>query len=170
MSRERFDEIKDIINKAVKDRLQVKLIENKIISMTKIKNLINCINTSDPKSIDKETYDMYQENVQDSRDLYDTINKTGNIDPRQRLLDIMYLVEEILVGKKSKLEESEKLDIAQGRIDTKSMPPLESEEEEVARKTTKRSRLKNNDTKMIVRLPVLLTQLKAGNNSQKLKK
>ena len=35
VSKERFDKIKDTINKAVKDKLQVKLLGNNIISMTK---------------------------------------------------------------------------------------------------------------------------------------
>ena len=35
VSKERFDKIKDTINKAVKDNLQVKLLGNNIISMTK---------------------------------------------------------------------------------------------------------------------------------------
>ena len=64
--------------------------------------------------------------------------------------------------------ESEKLDIAQGEIDTSGMPPLESEKD--AEKRQKGKGLKTITPKqMITRLPILLSQLQAGNNSQKLK-
>ena len=67
--------------------------------------------------------------------------------------------------------ESEKIDIAEGRIDTKDIPELESEEEAVkTQKGQKRERLKiMTPMQMITRLKILLSQVKAGNNSQKLK-
>ena len=93
------------------------------------------------------------------------INTTGLTEPKRRLLNIMNLVGEIFIGKKTKKEtdrESEKFDIAQGGIDTKDMLPLEDEEEEAKRQ--KRQGLKIMTPKqMIVRLPILLAQLKSDN-------
>ena len=93
------------------------------------------------------------------------INTTGLTEPKRRLLNIMNLVGEIFIGKKTKKEtdrESEKFDIAQGGIDTKDMLPLEDEEEEANRQ--KRQGLKIMTPKqMIVRLPILLAQLKSDN-------
>ena len=67
-----------------------------------------------------------------------------------------------------KILESEKLDIAQGKINIADLPPLEPEEE--ASKSQKGQGLNIMTPKqMIVRLSILLAQLKAGNNSQKLK-
>ena len=94
------------------------------------------------------------------------INTTGLTEPKRRLLNIMNLVGEIFIVKKPKKEtdrESEKFDIAQGGIDTKDMLPLEDEEEEEA-KRQKRQGLKIMTPKqMIVRLPILLAQLKSDN-------
>ena len=63
---------------------------------------------------------MYHDIVKDSKDLNKEIERTGMTDSRKALLDIMGMVEEILYSKKLKAvpEESEKLDVAQGRIDT----------------------------------------------------
>ena len=65
-------------------------------------------------------------------------------------------------GSLSKLE-SEKLDIAQGGDDIEDMSELEKPGQ-------KGQGLKTMTPKqMLVRLPILLAQLKVGNNSQKLK-
>ena len=87
MSRERFDEIKKIVDEARKDKLQVKLLENKIISMTKIKNLLDRVNDLDPtkEKNDKKICSMYQEIVKDSINLINTINSTGTTETRERL-------------------------------------------------------------------------------------
>ena len=52
-------------------------------------------------------------------------------------------------------------------IDIPDMPPLESDEEEVKEGKGLKILLPN---KLLTRLPLLLTQIKAGNNSYKLKK
>ena len=73
-------------------------------------------------------------------------------------------------SKKQETEsKSEKLDIAQGE-DIGEPPPLEDEEEAAKRQQKEEGLLKIMTLKqIIVRLPILLAQLKAGNNSQKLK-
>ena len=73
-----------IVNQAKKDKLQAKLLENKVISMTKIKKLLNLISTSDlnKKRIDKKTCNMYQEILNDSIALINTINNTGITETR----------------------------------------------------------------------------------------
>ena len=66
--------------------------------------------------------------------------------------------------------ESEKLDIAQGETeDIGDPPPLESEEEAAKRKQKGQGLKVMTPKQMTVRLPILLAQLKAGNNSRKLK-
>ena len=60
--------------------------------------------------------------------------------------------------------ESEKLDIAQEGEDIEDPPPLEDEKEQKG----KGSKIMT-PKQMITRLPILLAQLKAGNNSEKLK-
>ena len=69
------------------------------------------------------------------------------------------------------IPEEEKLDTATGEEDIGDPPPLETEEEAEIRqgKTTGKSLKMLTPKQMITRLPILLAQLKAGNNSQKLK-
>ena len=79
-------------------------------------------------------------------------------------------LEKIIVAKRDTDSEDEKFDIAQGGEDIGDLPPLEKEED-AAKRQQKGQGLKIMTPKqMIVRLPILLAQLKAGNNSQKLKK
>ena len=75
MSKGRFNEIKKIADKDKKDKLQVKLLEKKVISITKISSLIKRINSLDPTqtTLDKKTYEMYQSIHDDSKILIDTI-------------------------------------------------------------------------------------------------
>ena len=87
----------------------------------------------------------------------------------------MNTAKHIIFGQDSPLKsdstdsENETLNIGQGETeDIGDPPPLETEEE--AAKRQKRKGLKIMTPKqMIVRLPILLAQSKAGNNSQKLK-
>ena len=150
--------------------------------MTNIKNLLNYVKTMDPnkEKINREAYTMYQKVGRDSADLIGAISTTGTAGARERILNIMKLVEENIIGKKTKtIPESKKLDIAQGGksesedeqggIDTKDIPPLE-DKKEAARRQQKGQGLKiMTPSQLITGLPLLLAQLKAGNNSQKLK-
>ena len=98
--------------------------------------------------------------------------KGGN---RDKLKIYMNTAKHIIFGQDSPLKsdstdsENETLNIGQGETeDIGDPPPLETEEE--AAKRQKRKGLKIMTPKqMIVRLPILLAQSKAGNNSQKLK-
>ena len=67
-------------------------------------------------------------------------------------------------------KESENLDIVQGGTKDIGDPPLLEKEEDPAKRQQKGKGLKiMTPGQMITRLPILLAQLKAGNNSQKLK-
>ena len=70
--------------------------------MTKIENLINCIDSLDPtrENLDKKTLNMYNKIISDSRDLSDALDATGIAPFRERILNIMYLIEDIFMGKK----------------------------------------------------------------------
>ena len=72
-------------------------------------------------------------------------------------------------SKKDVDAESEKLDIVQGGEDIEDPPPLE-DEKDAAKRQQKGQGLKIMSPKQVIaRLPILLAQLKSGNNSQKLK-
>ena len=139
------------------------MIENKTVGIEKANKLLkNIYENLDNKKINKETIDLYQDIVDDSRRIV-IGNKNNVTEPKLKMLDIFRLLAEVLMGIKTKephtKSESEKLDIAQGG-------KSESEsDEKIEGKGLKLMARK----KMITRLPTLLAQLKAGNNSQKLK-
>ena len=67
-SKERFDEIKNIINKAVKNKLWVMVDKSETISVKKARDLLDrIISKSDEKLIDRRTFDMYKDIVEDSK-------------------------------------------------------------------------------------------------------
>ena len=70
------------------------------------------------------------------------------------------------------VSESEKLDTATGEEDIGDPPPLETEEEKAEKRqkpTTGKGLKVMTPKQMITRLPILLAQIKAGNNFEKLK-
>ena len=88
------------------------------------------------------------------------------------------MVNEIVTGKSEKIEvnKEDNLEIFKEKQesdeepDTTDMPELESEESTVERRNKSRKGLKIlTPDEMLSRLPVTLAQLKAGNNSEKLK-
>ena len=75
-------------------------------------------------------------------------------------------------GTDSTNSESGKLDAAQRGIsdtDIEEPPPLETEQEAAQRQQARKGLTIMTPKQMITRLPILLAQLKADNNSQKLK-
>ena len=80
---------------------------------------------------------------------------------QEKTVEILFLSKEILKSKDKKTEE---------QPDTTDITELESEESSEQEKKTKKRRIKNTYTnQMLSRLPITLAQLKAGNNSEKLK-
>ena len=87
------------------------------------------------------------------------------------MLPIFWQLEEIFMEPKADDEVDDKLndEADNEEVDTLDMPELE-DEQEAAKRQQKGQGLKIlTPQQMIIRLPILLAQLKAGNNSQKLK-
>ena len=80
---------------------------------------------------------------------------------QEKTVEILFLLKEILKSKDKKTEE---------QPDTTDIPELESEESSEQEKNQKGEGLKIlTPNQMLSRLPITLAQLKAGNNSEKLK-
>ena len=77
----------------------------------------------------------------------------------------------VLLRSKSDQKESDMVEQkSDEQLDTKDMPDLESEESVAQRRNQEGQRLKIlTRNQMLSRLPISLAQLKAGNNSEKLK-
>ena len=77
----------------------------------------------------------------------------------------------VLLRSKSDQKESDMVEQkSDEQLDTKDMPDLESEESVAQRRNQEGQRLKMlTPNQMLSRLPISLAQLKAGNNSEKLK-
>ena len=77
----------------------------------------------------------------------------------------------VLLRSKSDQKESDMVEQkSDEQLDTKDMPDLESEESVAQRRNQEGQRLKIlTPNQMLSRLPISLAQLKAGNNSEKLK-
>ena len=90
MSREKFDEIKKLVTNAKKNKLQTKLLERKVISMTKISDLINRIDELNPnkEKVDEKNYEIYKSINEDLNDLINTILSTKMTIPRKKCLTL----------------------------------------------------------------------------------
>ena len=88
------------------------------------------------------------------------ISKLRSTQPRENMLEMFNHLEEIFNGPKT---DGKQLDIT-------NMPELESEKSAAQRRNQLRQGLKFlTPNQMLSRLPINLAQLKAGNNSKKLK-
>ena len=88
------------------------------------------------------------------------ISELRSTPPRQQMLEIFNYLEEMFNEPKTDDEQP----------DTTDMPELESEESAVQRRNQQGKGLKIlTPNQMLSRLPISLAQLKAGNNSEKLK-
>ena len=102
---------------------------------------------------------------------------------QSKIISILFMVDDIFTGISNAFEENnkgqleffeEKSDIerkeSDEQLDTTDMTELESEESAARRRNQERHGLKIlTPDQMPSRLPIFLVQLKAGNNSQKLK-
>ena len=134
MSKKRFNEIKNIINKAAEDKLKTKALDSYCITITGVKNLLDRINTLNPtNTLENETNKMYNKIVNDDfNNLINLIAKKGIKDSRERLFKNIACIVEIFTGKKPILSdyfqdiddlEDKKLDTATGGQET---PELET--------------------------------------------
>ena len=137
VSPERFKEINEIINKEVKDR---GAISKKFITMTKINNFYDRLNTIDPtKGLDEEINNMYNDVITEFNTLINIMGSDGSPDSRERMFNNMALVKDVFTGGKPKpsdyfeinnlsKKESEKLDTTTGG---EGMSELESKDEKL---------------------------------------
>ena len=110
-------------------------------------------------------------------DIAEDINKLRKLKPtesRKKMLPIFKQLEEIFMGSKANEDVDDEADDATDvetdeQLDTTDMPELETEES-IEQKNQQGKELKIlTSQQMLSRLPISLAQLKAGNNSQKLK-
>ena len=107
--------------------------------------------------------------------IVEDVNKLNKLKPtesRKKMLPIFKQLEEILMGSKADEEVDDEVDdeTDDETGDETDMPELESEESDAQRREQEGQGLKMlTPQPMLCRLPISLAQLKAGNNSQKLK-
>ena len=116
----------------------------------------------------KKARDMYN-------DIAEDVNKLNRLKPtesRKKMLRIFKQLEEICMGSKVDEEvDDETDDETDEQQDTTEMPKLESEESAAQRREQEGKVLKIlTPQQMLSRMSISLGQLKAGNNSEKLKK
>ena len=163
VSKSRFNEIKDVITKANESKLMTRL-EGRNITLKNGEKLLEGMISG--KINKKKAKDMYNNIAEDVNKL----NKLKPTESRGKMLPIFWQFEEIFMGPKADDEVDNKVDdeVDDEKVDTTDMSELEDEQE--AAKRQQRQGLKILTPKqMITRLPILLAQLKAANNSQKLK-
>ena len=155
------------------NNLQVRIKRSKVVHINESSNLLYEIENGQI---------TYEEALKRIENISNNINKVINIqslNPNQaNFLNILFMVNEIVTGKSEKIEvnKEDNLEIFKEKQesdeepDTTDMPELESEESTVERRNKSRKGLKIlTPDEMLSRLPVTLAQLKAGNNSEKLK-
>ena len=104
--------LKKTVKNDKNNNLHTKL-KNKSLYLTNTEKLIDRINKLDPnrKYLDKETYKLYNIIENESIDLINAINSTGETPSREKLKDIFNLIREIFTEKKeedmSRLETDE---------------------------------------------------------------
>ena len=153
MSEERFNLIKQIINE---NKDLGTTINNKRYTLRDANDLVDKIAK---KKIGKnKAIDFYNNNLVKKAE---QISKLRSSPLRQKMLKILIYLGEIFNRPKTDDEQP----------DTTDMPELESEESAAQRRNQQGQRLKIlTPNQMLSRLPIALPQLKAGNNSEKLKK
>ena len=103
------------------------------------------------KKIRKETISMYQDIVEDTKKLIE-VNESNPTEARVKILNVFRLLKEILMGSKTN---------KQSERDTHTDESEPSQQGQGLKILTPQQ--------IITRLPILLAQLKAGNNSQNFK-
>ena len=129
----------------------------------------------------------YEEALKGIENIRGDINKFVNAQSinlnQVNVLNILFMVNEIFTGESESVGPNEKGDFeifkeksdkekqeSNERPDTTDMPELESEQSAAERRNQQERGLKIlTSDQMLSRLPITLAQLKAGNNSEKLK-
>ena len=148
-----FNDILSTVTKAKNDGLEIS-VDGRNITLDNAERLLK--DTASGK-IDGSEFKKEYNNIADH---VESISKTPALTKSQnKMVEILLLLKETPKPKNS-VEQP----------DTTDMPELESEESTSARKNQTGEGLKIlTPDQMLSRLPITLTQLKAGNNSQKLK-
>ena len=158
----RFNEIKYVITRANESKLMTRL-EKRNIALKNAEKLLEGIISG--KINKKKATDMYNDIAEDVNKL----NKLKPTESRKKMLPIFEQLEEIFVRSKADASvDDEADDEADEQPDTTDMPELESEESAGQRKQQGQGVKILTPKLLITRLTILLAQLKAGNNSQKL--
>ena len=163
MPKSRFNEIKYVITRANESKLMTRL-EKRNITLKNAEKLLEGIISG--KINKKKATDMYNDIAEDVNKL----NKLKPTESRKKMLPIFEQLQEIFVRSKADASvDDEADDEVDEQPDTTDIPELESEESAGQRKQQGQGVKILTPKLLITRLTILLAQLKAGNNSQKLK-
>ena len=125
------------------------------------------------KNVEKLLEDIISGKINDMyNDIAEDVNKLNKLKPtesRKKMLPIFWQLEKVFLDPKVDDKIDDKVDNeADDEVDSTDMLPLE-DGKSAAERQQKGQGLKILTPQQITRLPILLAQLKAGNNSQKLK-
>ena len=150
----RFNEILSVVTKAKTDGLEIS-VDGRRITLDNTEKLVK--DTASGKTNNSEFKEEYNNIVDDVDAIANKPTVTTN---QEKMAEIMLLLR---IPKPSNKTSDE-------QPDTTGMPELQSEESAVERRNQQRQGLKiPTSDQMLSRLPITLAQLKAGNNSEKLK-
>ena len=153
VSEERFNKILSTVSKAKNKGLQAN-VDGREITLNNAESLLKDLGNG---ILDGREFKNSYNNI--ANDVEAIVNKSLLTRSQNKMLESLLLLKEILKPKKSD-EQS----------DTTDMPELESEESAAERRKQQGQGLKIlTPDQMLSRLPITLAQLKAGNNSEKLK-
>ena len=152
VNKKRFNETLSKVTKAKNKGLRIN-VDGREITPDNIESLLKDLGN---EILDgREFKNRYNDIVDDVETI---VNKPIITRNQEKIVEIMSLLKEILKAKSNE------------QLDTKDMPELESEESAAERRNQQGKGLKIlTSDQMLSRLPITLAQLKAGNNSQKLK-
>ena len=178
VSKQSFDVIKKKVQNAKNNNLQARSKGSKVININESDKLLYEIENS------QITYEEALKRIENIRSDINKFLSEQSINLNQvNVLNILFMVNEIFTGESESVGVSEKGDFeffkeksdkekqkSNEQPDTTDMPELESEESAAERRNQPGQGLKIlTPDQMLSRLPITLAQLKAGNNSEKLK-
>ena len=178
VSKRRFDVIKKKVQNAKSNNLQARSQEGKVININESKKLLHEIENS------QITYEEALKIIENIRSDINRLVSAQSVNSNQvNALNIILMINEIFTGESESVGINEKGDFEifkekwdkekqepDEQLDTTDMPELEIEESVAERRKKERHVLKIlTPNPMLSRLPISLAQLKAVNNSQKLK-
>ena len=170
VSKKRLDKIKNKVQNPKNNTLQARPNQKSLIKFDKSNKLLEDIEHS------KITYEEALKSINNIRtDIRKIINKESLIPNQVEVINILFMVDEIFTGeiKSAKSNNEDTLEVFKEKTgrkkqdsdekpDTTDMPELECEQLGQGLKML-------TPDQMLSRLPITLAQLKAGNNSEKLK-